>query len=56
MKEAPGSSETSVLTRAARRNNSEDTNLKNERNIFRITTFADFFNLLASWMTKEHNV
>jgi hypothetical protein len=42
MKEAPGSSETSVLTRATRRNNPEDTIL-----LFKILVFS--FSMGLEW-------
>jgi hypothetical protein len=42
MKEAPGSSETSVLTRATRRNNPEDTILHN------LTVFVGAERIIAS--------
>jgi hypothetical protein len=58
MKEAPGSSETSVLTRATRRNNPEDTilhshlreNLKSYTEIFYLQV------LEAGWQNADENL
>jgi hypothetical protein len=50
MKEAPGSSETSVLTRATRRNNPEDTILHSHR---RENLKSYIPNFLDNWLKEE---
>jgi hypothetical protein len=52
MKEAPGSSETSVLTRATRRNNPEDTIL----HIFALTTTETHVSRINKTLKKLKDV
>jgi hypothetical protein len=55
MKEAPGSSETSVLTRATQRNNPEDTILHSHRreNLKSYEFYLNFLNISRDYLLIE---